>query len=78
MKKFNLERQAAECIISAAMQIGVHLNKLVEASDTLPLEKRKAFKKEIGAIMGDLYTEIMLPIIRAHPELDPDKDANNQ
>ncbi|HEV7463080.1 MAG TPA: hypothetical protein VGN85_04120, partial [Methyloceanibacter sp.] len=32
VKKFDLEKQAAECVINAAMQIGVHLNKLVEAS----------------------------------------------
>ena len=36
-------------------------------------EEQKRLRKPLGALMIDLYTQLQLPIIRAFPELDPDR-----
>ena len=36
-------------------------------------EEKRKFRKGIGCLMGKLYTDIMHPIIRERPDLDPDR-----
>lgn len=41
-------------------------------------EERKSYAKQLGDIMGRMYTEIMIPIIRQYPDLDPDQLESNK
>ena len=36
--------------------------------------ERKLIRKGIGEIGGRIYTDLMRPIIRQYPDLDPDKE----
>ncbi len=38
-------------------------------------EERKELARPFGKLMIDTFTEVMLPIIRQYPELDPDKNG---
>ncbi len=40
------------------------------------IEEKKKYRRGVGELMGRSYTDIMLPIIREYPELDPDKDLD--
>lgn len=31
------------------------------------------FRMRLGKVVGDIYTDLMLPIIKEYPELDPDR-----
>ena len=69
-----MKRIVAEKIIQEMMDIGERLNiatSLVEEIENK--DECKNFKIPIGNIMGLIYTEIMIPIIKQHPDLDPDR-----
>ena len=68
-----MKRDVAEKIMQEMMDIGDSLNittSLVEKIENK--DECKNFKIPIGNIMGQIYTEIMIPIIKQHPDLDPD------
>jgi hypothetical protein len=69
-----MQQPLASQIIRGALSVGGHLNRLSDLIDGLPNEAdRKEFRKSLGEAMAMLYTDIMRPIIKEHPDLDPDK-----
>ncbi len=69
-----MEKALANKVIQAALSIGEHLNRLADLSFRISNEaEQREFRKSLGEAMGILYTGIMMPIIKEHPDLDPDK-----
>lgn len=54
--------------------LGDDLSKMGELTLEIADEaERLRYRTVIGRMMGDLWVEILAPIVREHPELDPDK-----
>jgi hypothetical protein len=74
MSGINMEKTVAIAIVKSLEAVGRHLNSLRSLLDRLPTESdRKEFRQHLGAVMAILNADIMLPVIRDHPDLDPDK-----
>lgn len=51
------------------------LNSATLLTNQIPDEvERKRFRRAIGTIMNEVYTNLMMPIVRQYPELDPDSN----
>ena len=70
-----MQRNLAEKLINESMRIGDHLNTISEVVSQIDdMEERRKFARPLGELMGLIYTELMLPIIKDYPDLDPDKN----
>ena len=64
----------AQELMRSFMALGDSINAIAEKIENIEIEEdKKRFRKAISEIMGTLYIDLMLPIIREHPQLDPDK-----
>lgn len=71
-----MDRNVAELLMKSLLALGKPLNDATVAADQIIDEdERKNFLKILGRFMGNIYTELMIPIIRQYPDLDPDKSA---
>jgi hypothetical protein len=68
-----IEKPFAKSLIDAARSLDSHLNKLHELGEELPNELRKEFRSHLGHVAGDVYTGIIIPLVREYPDLDLDK-----
>jgi hypothetical protein len=69
-----MEKAQALAIVKSVMAIGEHLNKLDKIGAGLPTAAaRKRFRRHLRAAMADLSADILLPIVREYPDLDPDR-----
>jgi hypothetical protein len=69
-----MEKFDAEAMMKSLLMIGDHLNKLDEFSKQISnREEEIRFRRHLGEIMGHVYIDLMLPIIKKFPDLDPDK-----
>jgi hypothetical protein len=69
-----MERTEARSILRAVESLGGELNKIDGLIRDLPDgSERKALLQALGGVMGTLVTDIVHPIVRQYPELDPDK-----
>lgn len=70
-----MERDVAEQILNEFMALSQPLNAATEVATAIDeIDERNAVLRGIGDIMGRVYTDLMIPIIRQYPDLDPDKD----
>ena len=71
-----MERVVAERLMRIYAGIGNLLNEATEVVGTLPdHDEQKRCRRAIGTVMGNVWFDLQLPIVREHPELDPDKKA---
>jgi CRISPR/Cas system endoribonuclease Cas6 (RAMP superfamily) len=69
-----MEKSDAEAMMKSLLMMGDHLNKLEEFSKQLSTtEEEKRFRRHLGEVMAGIYVDLMLPIIKKFPDLDPDK-----
>ena len=69
-----MERSDAEAMMKLLLKVGDHLNELEKFSDQLSLEEeRKRFRRHLGEVMMHIGVDLMMPIIKKYPHLDPDK-----
>ena len=69
-----MEKTQARSILRAVESLGGDLNKIDGLIRNLPDgDERKALLQALSSVMGMLVTDIMHPIVRQYPELDPDK-----
>ena len=72
-----MEKETAKKIMVSLERFGEVLNGLAaEIEKIKDIEEKKKYRRGVGELMGRSYTDIMLPIIREYPELDPDKDLD--
>ena len=70
-----MQKETAKLLMECLLSFDAPLNKMTELINTLDTEEEiKEFRKAIGKIGLKIYSDLMMPIIRQHPELDPEKD----
>jgi hypothetical protein len=63
--------------MDALRLVGERLNDVATILETIPDDaERKALRRPLGEMIALLFTDLQLPIIRQHRDLDPDKDAD--
>jgi hypothetical protein len=69
-----LNKTIAEELINRMLEVGTAMNAVAAQIEQVDIDDQKiTLRRGIADIMGLLYTDLMLPVIREHPELDPDK-----
>ena len=70
-----MKKNIAKLIMEILLSLDKPLNTVTELTDQIEDEKeRKILRKGIGEIGGIIYTDLMIPIIRQYPELDPERN----
>ena len=65
-------QETARAVEQAMQQCSSILNESVRlVMETCPDEEFKAYRKTIAQVMGDIYLEVMQPIHRRYPDLEP-------
>ena len=71
-----MTKDVAEGVMRQLMSIAPHFNGLTELSDKMDsTEEAQEVRRSLAAMFAAM-DEIMRPIVRAYPELDPDKISN--
>ena len=69
-----MDRNVAELLMSNLLALDEPLNSSATLVNQIPnKEEQKEFRRGIGEIVGRIYTDLMLPIIKQYPDLDPEK-----
>jgi hypothetical protein len=68
-----LERSDAEKLLWAALSLDAQFGALDAAVSQIPhAAERKAFAKELGAVVAKVNEAFIRPIVRQYPDLGPD------
>ena len=68
-----VERSIAERLMSIVAMIDEPLNQATELSfEVVDVEEQRALRRAIAETTGTVYEQIILPIIRQFPDLDPE------
>ena len=69
-----MNKDIAGRILESALALGNEINKLdAQISQINDAKEKDAFAQALGGVMGILTRDIVLRIVREHPELDPDR-----
>ena len=69
-----MNKDIAERILESALALGNEINRLdARISQINDAKEKDAFVQALGGIMSILTRDIVLRIVREHPELDPDR-----
>ena len=69
-----MKKNTAKQLMDIFLSLDEPLNAATAITDNIDDEKeRKMLRKTIGEIGGKIYTDLMRPIIRQYPALDPEK-----
>lgn len=72
-----MERNLSEEFIAALKLLDYEFSKISEITQKIQNEEERVkFRQGLGQIIGNVYTELMVPILRQYPDLDPDKDSH--
>lgn len=69
-----MDRQTAEDLMAALVELDGPFSKAAEV--TLRIEDREErvkIREGLGGVIGRVYTEVMMPILKQYPDLDPDR-----
>ena len=68
-----MNKDIAGRILESALALGNEINKLdAQISQINDAKEKYEFAQALGGVMGILTRDIVLRIVREHPELDPD------
>jgi hypothetical protein len=74
-----MERPIAEQLIELLLALDGPLNKATELTEKITdLEERNAVRRGIGEITLRAYTDLIRPIVRQYPDLDPEKRSSER
>lgn len=69
-----MDKEMAIALMSELKALAEPLNRATELAMQLSDQnEREAVLRSIGSIMDIAYVDLMRPIIRQHPDLDPDR-----
>jgi hypothetical protein len=71
-----MNRSTAEGLMAVYHRIGDALNDADHIISGLDENERNEHRQALGTMMGTLWLDLMLPIVREHRDLDPDKDSD--
>lgn len=74
-----MDKSAAKHLMDVFEDIGISLNKAAYIVSELPdVDEQKVMRRGLGKLMGGLFSDLQLHIIRQHPDLDPDTKLNTK
>jgi hypothetical protein len=60
-------------LMNGAAEVNEHLGTLTTLVEAVEDEAlRLKIKRELGFVIAKIYTRLMVPVLREHPQLDPD------
>lgn len=69
-----MDRKVAELLMKDLLALSEPLNSATALTDQISnKDEQAALRRGIGELMGRIYTDLMIPIIKQYPELDPDR-----
>ena len=70
-----MKKDFAQQLMSEIALLDIRLNQIAHLIEQIEDEnERKVYRRAIITVIGDVYTELMVPTLRQYPELDPDKE----
>lgn len=70
-----MKRELATDLMADLVALDVSMNSIVERIGQIEdPDEHNALKQAIYKVIGDVYCDLMRPIIRQYPDLDPDPD----
>jgi hypothetical protein len=74
VKEEALDRATAEKLMAIYSKLNAPLNEAAEVIGAIhDQEEQKRLRRPLGEVMQSVWLELMQPIVRQHPDLDPDK-----
>lgn len=70
----SMDRETAARLMEIYTRAGAVLNEAAPLLQDMPLEEREKYFRPVVKMMCELWTDLQHPIVRLHPELDPDGD----
>ena len=68
-----MNRELAADLMANLLALDASMNSVVERIELIDdKDEHNAFKQAIYKVIGDVYCDLMRPIIRQYPDLDPD------
>lgn len=69
-----MDHHTSSHLMDLLLKAGASLNDVAECLETIPdEEERKSFKRLLGKAMGIVGFDMVMPIVRQHRDLDPDR-----
>lgn len=69
-----MDRPTAKRMIELLLSLDVPLNEASALTETIAdTEERRAVRRALGDITARAYTDLIRPIVRQFPDLDPEK-----
>ena len=70
-----MDRAIAEQLMQKYLELSEPLNLATDLTDRIEnKEEKELIRRGIGTVMAKIYIDLMRPIIRQYPDLDPDRD----
>jgi hypothetical protein len=74
VKEDALDRATAEKLMALYQKLNASLNEAAEVIGAIrDQEEQKRLRRPLGEVTQSVWLELMQPIVRQHPDLDPDK-----
>lgn len=71
-----MDKQLAEQLMEKLHSLDGPINDACELVEQIAdKDEMRRYRKGLGELMGHIYTDLMMPILRQYPDLDPDKDV---
>ncbi len=68
-----MEKQIAAKVMAALLDAGSKVASTIDdVRAQVPDDQFKAYARAVGEVLGTIQLNLMAPIIREHPDLDPD------
>jgi len=73
-----MEREVAEELMRTLVAMNEPLNAATVLTEKIKSkDEQDSLRRVIGTLMQTIYIELMRPIIRQYPDLDPDRTQNS-
>jgi len=73
-----LDLATAEKLMAIYERISASLNDAAGVIGTIPdHEEQKRLRRPLGEVMQSVWVDLMQPLVRAHPHLDPDRKRSS-
>jgi hypothetical protein len=68
IKDMAVARQVSDLMVEISGRLN---NSIVTVEEKCPSEEFEAYRRAVGAIMGEILLEVMNPLYKEHPTLKP-------
>ncbi len=68
-----MNKSTAQELMASLMSLNVSINTVASRVEDIDIdEQKRMLRRAVAGLMEIVYADLMRPIIREHPELDPD------